>query len=64
MTLKDGYYMLWVVGGKHTPEKAIEHFKAKYGYKPTEIAIGKGVEFKTNLNIVDIMCPDKSIKLR
>ena len=64
MTLPNGFYMLWVVGGKHTPELAIEHFKDKYGYKPTQIAIGKGVEFKTKLKKAKIMCPDKSIKLR
>ena len=64
MKLPDGYYMLWVVGKKHTPAMAVEHFKTKYGYRPTEIAIGKGVEFKTDLEIVPIMCPDKSIKLR
>jgi hypothetical protein len=42
--LKPGYFMLWQCNKEDRYiTKAIEYFKNKYGYAPTEIAVGKGL---------------------
>jgi len=65
-TLLGGYYMLWRVDEKGTIKHAFKYFEKKYGYTPTEIAVGKDVEFTPTpgIEVVPLMCPDKHIKLR
>ena len=64
MRLPKDYYMLWRVDEKNTVDKALAFFKKKYSKKPTKIAIGKGIEFKSDkLELVEMMCPDKHIKV-
>jgi hypothetical protein len=59
-----GVFMQWSVLGDGNP---FVYFEEKYGFKPTQIAIGTNVDIEVpeGVEIVDnVMVQDKHIKLR
>ena len=66
-TLPDGHYMLWRVNKEtDTPESIVAYFLNKYGYTPTQAALGKHVDlvFPMSSAIHSIYVQDYHIKMR
>ncbi len=62
-----GHYMLWRVDKEtDTPDSIVAYFHNKYGYRPTEVAVGEHVDltFPMSSALKGIFVQSYHIKMR